>query len=79
MLLLDDLVASPVSFVLWVLRQVHEAAEKELEDEAEEIPSRLAELHRQLESGQISERDFDEQERQLLDRLDQLEESVDRH
>ena len=64
---------------MWVLRQVHEAAEMELEDEAEGIPLRLAELHRQLESGHITEQEFDEQERQLLDRLDQLEERAGRH
>lgn len=79
MFLLDDLVAAPVNFILWVMRQVHEAAENELEDEAEVIPTRLAELHRQLEAGQISEQDFDRQERQLLDRLDQLEQRSARH
>ena len=73
MLLIDDLVASPVTFVLWVLRQVHEAAEQELKDEAERIPVQLAELHRLLESGQIGEEEFDARERELLDRLDEIE------
>jgi len=73
MLLIDDLLVSPATFVLWILRQVHQAAEKELEDEAERIPGQLAELHRLLESGQIGEEEFDARERKLLDRLDALD------
>jgi len=73
MLLIDDLLVSPATFVLWILRQVHQAAEKELKDEAERIPGQLAELHRLLESGQIGEEEFDARERKLLDRLDALD------
>ena len=72
MLLVDDLVTSPVNFVLWIMRQVHEAAEKELNDEADRIPVQLAELHRLLESRQITEQEFEEREGELLDRLDEL-------
>jgi len=73
MLLIDDLLVSPATFVLWILRQVQQAAEKELKDEAERIPGQLAELHRLLESGQIGEEEFDARERKLLDRLDALD------
>lgn len=72
MLLLDDILASPFKFVLWVMEQVHEAAEQEMREEAERIPLQLAELYRMLEAGQISEGEFDRRERALLDRLDQL-------
>ncbi len=73
MLLLDDLLAAPFKFVLWVMEQVHDAAEQEMRAEAERIPLELAELYRMLEAGQISESEFDRRERALLDRLDQLE------
>ncbi len=76
MLLIDNLVVSPASFVLWVLRQVHRAAQEELDHEAERIPLQLAELHRLLEAGQIGEQEFDARERALLARLDELEQGA---
>jgi primosomal protein N'' len=72
MLLIDDLLLSPGKFVLWVLRQVHDAAEKEMENEAERITAQLGDLHRLLESGQIREEEFDARERKLLDRLEEI-------
>jgi gas vesicle protein GvpG len=71
-LLIDDLICAPGKFVLWILRQVHEAAKKELEQESEHITLELAELHRHLESGMIREPEFDARERELLDRLEEL-------
>ena len=41
MLLIDDLILSPGKFVFWILRQVHEAAEKELDHEAERLTAEL--------------------------------------
>jgi len=58
--------------VLWILRQVHEAAEKELDQEGERLGAELGELHRRLEAGAIDERAFDAREREILDRLDEL-------
>lgn len=72
MLLIDDLILAPGKFVLWILRQVHEAAEKELDQEGERLTAELAELHRRLEAGAIEEREFDLREREILDRLDEL-------
>jgi len=72
MLLIDDLLLAPGSFALWILRQVHEAAEKEMDQEAERITAELGELHGHLESGAISEQQFEAREGELLDRLDEL-------
>jgi hypothetical protein len=72
MLLIDDLILAPGKFVLWILRQVHEAAEKELDHEGERLTAELSELHRRLEAGAIDEQEFDLRERQILDRLDEL-------
>lgn len=72
MFLLDDLLASPVKFVLWVMEQVHDAAQQEMREEAQRIPLELAELYRMFEAGQLSEQEFDRRERKLLSRLDEL-------
>lgn len=74
MLLIDDLILGPGKFVLWIVRQVDEAAQKEMEQEAERITAELSDLHRLLESGGISEAEFDAREHELLDRLDQANE-----
>ena len=39
---------------------------------AKELEGRLRELYLRLESGQLGEREFEEQEARLLDRLDAL-------
>lgn len=72
MLLIDDLILAPGKFVFWILRQVHEAAEKEMDQEAERLTAELGELHRRLESGAVDEREFDAREHHILDRLDEL-------
>lgn len=72
MLLIDDLIVAPGKFVFWVMRQVQEAAAREMEQENERISAELVELHRRLETGAISEAQFEQREAQLLDRLDEL-------
>ncbi len=76
MLLVDDLVLAPGKFVLWIIRQVHEAAREELSGERQRVTAELGRLHGLLESGRISEAQFDLRERELLDRLDALEEQL---
>lgn len=73
MLLIDDLMLAPGRFLVWVARQVRDAARKELDQEAQQITARLGELHRRLETGAIDEREFAARERELLDRFDELE------
>jgi len=73
MFLLDDLLMSPVKGVLWVFREIHDAAQQELAGESEAITAALSELYMRLETGQITEAEFDAQEKVLLDRLDRLQ------
>lgn len=73
MLIVDDLLAAPFRGLLWVMREIVEAAEQELEAEADEIRDRLRELYMLLETGRITEAEFDAEEGPLLDRLDELE------
>ncbi len=74
MLIIDDIVLAPISGVLWIVRQVYEAARQELAAEAETITAELMDLHMLLESGAITSELFDAREKKLLDRLDEIEE-----
>jgi hypothetical protein len=73
MFLVDDLLMSPVKGILWVFREIHDAAQKEMAGESEAITAALSELYMRLETGQITETEFDAQETVLLDRLDRLQ------
>jgi len=73
MFLVDDILLSPVKGVLWVFREIHDAAQQELAGESETITAALSELYMRLETGQITEEVFDAQEKTLLDRLDHLQ------
>ena len=73
MLLVDDLLLSPVRGILWIFREIHNAAQEELADEPEAIAQQLRNLYMQLETSAISEQQFDKQEKVLLDRLDEIE------
>lgn len=73
MLLVDDILFFPVTSILWIFREIHNAAREELENESDAITEQLRNLYMQLETGRISEQEFDAQEQILLDRLDRLE------
>ncbi len=73
MFLVDDILLSPVKGILWVFREIHDAAQQELAGESEAITGALSELYMKLEIGQITETEFDAQEKVLLDRLDRLQ------
>jgi hypothetical protein len=73
MFLVDDILLSPVKGVLWVFREIHDAAQQELAGESETITAALSELYMRLETEQITEAEFDAQEKVLLDRLDRLQ------
>ncbi len=74
MLIIDDLLTAPFRGLLWIFQEVAAAAEQELEAEADRIKDELRDLYMMLETGQITEDEFDAQEQVLLDRLDELEE-----
>ena len=72
MLLVDDILCFPVRSILWILREIHNAAVEEVENEPEAIAQQLRRLYMQLETGAISEPEFEAGEKQLLDRLEAL-------
>ena len=72
MLLVDDLLLAPFTSLLWVFKEIHEAVQQETAGEAEAVTRSLSELYMKLETGTITEQEFDEAEAQLLDRLDAI-------
>jgi hypothetical protein len=74
MLILDDILLFPVRSILWIFREIHNAAQQEIATEAEAITAELSELYMMLETGRITEDEFDAKESELLDRLDEIQE-----
>jgi hypothetical protein len=71
-LLVDDLLLAPIRGFLWVFEKIHDAAQEEIAGEAEAVTAELRELYMMLETGKITEAEFGERERTLLDRLDAI-------
>ncbi len=70
MFLVDDILMSPARGLIWVFKEIYHAAQEDQANEAEAITSKLSELYMMLETGQMTEAEFDAAEKTLLDRLD---------
>ena len=68
MLLVDDLLLLPVDGFKFILRQIQQVADRELNDEGV-IKSQLLELQMRLELDEISEDEYKESEASLFARL----------
>lgn len=78
MFLVDDILLAPTRGLLWIFKEIQHAVEAEQANEAEAITTKLSELYMMLETGQMTEAEFDAAEKVLLDRLDVIKErSVD--
>ena len=73
MLLVDDLLLAPMKGLLWVFGKIHDAAQEEIAGEADAITAELRDLYMRLETGGITEAEFDARERTLLDRLEVIQ------
>ena len=69
MLILDNLLLSPL---LWIFREINDTVQKEQAGEAEAVTRSLSELYMKLDTGAITEEEFEAAETQLLDRLDAI-------
>jgi CRISPR/Cas system CSM-associated protein Csm2 small subunit len=76
MLLVDDILCAPVRSILWIFREIRDIAQKELDGEAKSITEQLRMLYMQLETGRITEAEFETGEKLLLDRLDKIESRI---
>jgi len=77
MLLIDDILMAPFRSLMWIFREIHNAAEQEMANEAKNLTARLSELYMLLESGNISEEEFDQKEAEILDRLEEISQRED--
>ena len=73
MFIIDDLFCflNPI----WIAEKLREIALKELEDTPEKLKEALLDLQKLLEMGQISEKEYPEREKSILERLNTLRES----
>jgi hypothetical protein len=70
--LVDDLLLAPMHGLLWVFGKIQEAAQEEIAGDADAITAELSQLYMTLETGRITEAEFDARERILLDRLEAI-------
>jgi hypothetical protein len=77
--LLTSPVLGPIRGVHWLAAKVTEAAENELLDESK-VRGELSELQMRLDMGEITEEEYDEQEKVLVERLNAIREAkAERH
>jgi len=74
MVLVDDLLKLPFTGLVWIARQVQNAAQEELANESESVTAELSDLYMRLETGKISEGEVAGEEKTLLERLDRMQE-----
>lgn len=74
MLLIDDILLSPMNGLLWIFEEIQNAADQELHNESDAITAQLQQLYTLFETGKITEDEFDRKEGELLDRLDAIHE-----
>ena len=77
MFLIDDILMAPARGLLWVFKEIHCVAEEDQANEVESITAKLSDLYMMLETGQMTEADFDAEEKILLDRLDAIKEGAE--
>ena len=73
MLLVDDILCFPFSSILWIFREISKIAHEELDGEGQLVNEQLRLLYMQLETGRITEEQFEAEEKVLLDRLDAID------
>lgn len=69
MFLIDDIALLPLKGVIWLGRKINEVAEREFSDEGL-IKEKLMQLQLRFELDEISQEEYQEQEKELLARLD---------
>ncbi|MCG7851104.1 MAG: gas vesicle protein GvpG [Methanosarcinaceae archaeon] len=77
MFLLDSILLAPLKGVVWLGRKIDETAQRRLNDDGR-IKEELMELQLRFELDRISEQEYDEKEKELLDRLDAIAKSQER-
>ena len=59
--------------LFFIFKEIAKRVEEELTDE-DSVKQELVELYRMLETGRITEKEFDKREGELIERLEEIEE-----
>jgi len=62
----------PVDFCIWIAEKIHDIASKEMEDTLEKLQAELMNIQMALESEQITEKEYQRKENNILARMDDL-------
>jgi hypothetical protein len=76
MFIVDDILLAPAKGLAAICRQVQAAVKQDLENQKKTVMAALVELHQRLESGQVSQSQFNIQEGRLLDQLERIESTL---
>ena len=76
MFLIDDILFFPIKSIIWLGKKLNDMAERELTDEGL-IKEKLMELQLQFELDEIDEKEYNEQEKVLLEKLNAIRSSRD--
>ena len=71
MFLIDDILLAPLKGVVWLGKKINDVVEKEFSDEGL-IKEKLMQLQLRFEVDEISEEDYNRQEKELLGRLEAI-------
>jgi len=75
MFLIDDLFLAPFRGIKFIAESVHDAAQEHIENERKALRDQMNDLYMQLETGEITEEEFERREDEILDRLEALDET----
>jgi len=70
-LIVDDIILAPIKLPAWIAKKLSESAEKEMTDDSR-IYEDLLELQMRYEMGEISDKDYDKRETQLMEELEEI-------
>jgi hypothetical protein len=74
MFLIDSILLAPLKGVIWIGQKLGDMAQKELSDKGR-IKEELMRLQLQFELDEINQAEYDQKEKELLDRLDAITDS----
>ena len=72
MFIFDDIVLAPIKGIQWIAKEIDKAAQSEIEQQGEDLTRELTRLYMLLETGRLTEEEFEEREIELLERMDAL-------
>lgn len=72
MFIFDDIVLAPIKGIQWIAKEIDKAAQSEIEQQGEDLTRELTRLYMLLETGRLTEEEFEVREIELLERMDAL-------